>query len=87
MADERKKERRGSNIGFAGTLVKVKWLSDFNDRVKGDVAEVPEGKAAYWIKHGMVEDLDEIERLKAEAKAKEVKAAPKDKAVKGSTDK
>ena len=77
MADQRVKERRGSNIGFAGVLVKVRWLTDFNDRVKGDVADVPESKAAYWIEHKMVEPVVE----------KKVAAAPKDKAVKGSTDK
>ncbi len=81
MDKKRLKEKRGAGVDVKVGMVDIVCLEDFSgagkNMVKGGTYSVPEGKAKFWIDSGVAE----------EPKAKVVKSAPKDKVVRGSTDK
>ncbi len=81
MDKKRLKEKRGAGVGVKVGMVDIVCLEDFSgagkNMVKGGTYSVPEGKAKFWIASGVAE----------EPKTKVVAAAPKDKVVRGSTDK
>ena len=88
--DEKKEHDQRVNPEF----VNVRWLMRFNEKDPGWEQDVPVSKAVFWSERGMVEiivdekpEVEEKEEDKEEVKEKKVKAAPKDKVVRGSADK
>ena len=59
--------------------MKIRWLVAFNGKDIGFVGDVPDNKGKFWVDRGMAEEV--------KPKPKATKAAPKDKVIRGSTDK